>query len=61
MLDRIRTLEDQATTQRNVVATAKACIQWLEAKTDSTLRMSSEVEVQVLRFTRTPETQVRHI
>ena len=60
LLTRIRSLEDQARTQRQVVATTKACVEWLESKTESTLRMADEVKVQVLRFT-APETQVRHI
>ena len=62
LLARIRVLEDQCRTERQVLATVSACVTWMENKAENTLRLADELKEKVAaRVTARPETRVRQI
>ena len=58
LLRQIRHLEDQVTTQKNVLSTAKAAITWLESTTEDTLRDAADLKERVAKHIARPETKV---
>ena len=61
LLKNIRDLEDQAGTERQVIATVKACVAWMDTKAEQSLCLADELKDKVTMYTATPESKVRQI
>ena len=49
LLKRIRDFEEQAGTECQVLATVKACVTWMDAKAEQSLRLADELKDKVAR------------
>ena len=63
LLKKIRDLEEQAGTQRQVIDAVKAGVPWMDVKAEETLCLADDFKDQVVRYTTTatPESKLRQI